>query len=345
MTHPSVLELGEENVVSYLEERGAIPPRARATSDALGWGISNFVARVDWDGGCLVLKQSLPKLRVEEDWPFDRNRIAVEERCMRYLGRLLPAGAVPEVVFSDLDNYTFAMSCAPPGGTLWKEALLEGRVDSVAAERAGALLGLVHARSADDPSARDAFAGRAGLLEGRIDPYHLTTAARNPDLADLIHAEVDRLLSTQQTLVLGDYCPKNTFLYPERVLILDFEVAHWGDPGFDVAFCINHLVLKACRFRDRSSAYLEAARAFWRAYADAAGDRFAGVESSAVRELGCLLLARIDGKSKIEYISDEPTKALVRRLARDILTADPRSIDETLAAVQLDLRRTGLAKL
>jgi 5-methylthioribose kinase len=328
-----VIELDEVSVVSYLRERGLVPADAEAQASALSGGISNVVIRVTWDRACLVVKQSLPKLRVEADWPFNRGRIAVEERCMRYLGDLL-GNAVPEVVDSDLDNFTFVMTCAPPGGVLWKQALLDGNIDLVAAERAGLLLGRIHTAAADDPLLRERFSDQTVLLEGRVDPYHLTAAAQHPDLAAAITAEVERLLATRETLVLGDYCPKNTFVYPDRLFILDFEVAHWGDPAFDIAFCINHLILKACHFPDRGADYLAAAATVWSAYSYEIAGRFDPIEQSVIRELGCLLLARIDGKSKIEYITDAAGKDLVRASARELLLGRYATVSDSLALVQ-----------
>ena len=160
------------------------------------------------------------------------------------------------------------------------------------------------------------------LVQGRVDPYHRTTADRHPELAELIHAEVDRLLATRRTLTLGDFCPKNSFVYADRMLALDFEVAHWGDPGFDVAFCLNHLLLKALRFREWSASYVAAARGFWSSYA-AVSPGVDETELSAARELGVLMLARIDGKSPVEYITDEATKGLVRDTATRLITARP----------------------
>jgi hypothetical protein len=314
-----MIELTVDNAPAYLRERAAVPLGADIDVRELGWGISNVVLSVRWNDDCMVVKQSLPKLRVEADWPFDRSRIFGERDCMAYLGHLLPAGSVPNVRFSDDANFAFGMSCAPPGGELWKEALLGGRVDLVAAERAGALLAQIHSSAAEDEWARRRFADQTVLIQGRVDPYHLTAAQANPWLAPIIHEEVDRLLGTQLTLVLGDYSPKNTFVYPDRVLVLDFEVAHWGDPAFDVAFCLNHLSLKASRFPQWAPHYLSAARSFWSSYVGAVPGDGARTEAAAVRELGCLLLARIDGKSKVEYIDDEATKDFVRDLAAGLL--------------------------
>jgi Phosphotransferase enzyme family len=328
-----VIELDARTAGAYLHGRGVVPAAADVTVEELGWGISNVVLKASWPGGCIVVKQSLPKLRVEADWPFDRDRIVGERDCMKYLGGLLSPGSVPEVVFSDDASFAFGMTCVPAGGVLWKQALLDGEIDAEAARHAGRLLACVHRDSAGDERARERFASQTVLIQGRIDPYHLMAAEAHPDLAPQIHAEVERLLATRRSLVLGDYSPKNLFVYPGRVVAIDFEVAHWGDPAFDVAFLLTHLVLKAS-FRPADAAgYLGAAGAFWGAYATGVGADAVRTEPGTVRELGCLLLARIDGKSKVEYISDEETKTLVRDLARGVILSDETRLEPTLAAI------------
>lgn len=321
-----MIELATDSVVPYLRERGVIPADTGATAEELGWGISNLVCKVSWAERVIVVKQSLPQLRVAQEWHFDRSRVLVEYDCMRYLGGILPAGSVPDVVFTDPDNFVFAMTCAPAGGRLWKQALLAGDIDPAAAQRAGALLRRVHATSAGQPEVARRFGDQTVLVQGRIDPYHRTAAAANPDVAALIHAEVDRLLRTRQALVLGDFSPKNTFIYPDGVFIIDFEVAHWGDPAFDVAFCLTHLVLKACRFPERAADYLRAAGRFLTGYGDQPGP-------GTVAELGCLLLARVDGKSRVEYLTDEESRSFVRRLAKEILYERTAHVDQALKLV------------
>jgi 5-methylthioribose kinase len=138
------------------------------------------------------------------------------------------------------------------------------------------------------------------------------------------------MLGTRSTLVLGDYAPKNAFAYPGRLLILDFEVAHWGDPAFDPAFCLTHLLLKTLHFRD--ARYLRAADLFWRAYTAGRGE----VDEVAVlRELGCLLLARVDGKSQAEYLVDEAVREDVRELGRRFLTGEAMPMTAALQSVAL----------
>jgi 5-methylthioribose kinase len=139
------------------------------------------------------------------------------------------------------------------------------------------------------------------------------------------------MLQVHLALVHGDFSPKNMFLYPDRILVIDFEVAHVGDPAFDTAFLLTHLVLKSVRRPELVHEYLAAAMRFWGEYIRLVGFGTPyDVEASTVRELGCLLLARIDGKSKIEYLTDDRTRGFTRDLARTILTGDETCVGPVL---------------
>lgn len=320
----SVLELSLANVAEYLREKGRIDGEQDVEYELLGGGISNTVLKVTLAGDCFVVKQSLPKLKVAQEWFFDRRRIFVERDCMAALGQLLPAGSVPMVRFSDERNFVLGMTCAPMGGENWKEALLRGKADPQTADWTARLLARIHCESYANPALLESFRDQSLFVQGRIDPYHRTAAGFHPELEPIISAEVNRMLDTRQVLVHGDYSPKNIVVYADGVLLLDFEVAHYGDPAFDVAFCLTHLVLKAAHFPADQARYMACALRFWDTYQKSVGDSFGpSLNSSVVAELGCLLLARIDGKSKIEYIQDEPTRDLVRGLARSLLLTPP----------------------
>jgi len=329
-----MFEITRQNAREYLVGRGLISSRARVVIELLGGGISNIVMKVSLPDDCFILKQSLSKLRVKDDWPFDRERIFVERDCMVLLGELLRPGSVPHLRFSDEENFVITMSCAMPGGISWKEALLSGEIDLEAAARVGALLADMHNQTASNEYAQKRFANQSGFIQGRIDPYHWTAAKAHPSLKPLIDTEVQRMLRTRVTLVHGDYSPKNIFIYPERILMLDFEVAHYGDPAFDTAFCLNHLVLKSIKFPGWSARYLTAARTFWSAYMDRLMPGLdLEIEYTTIRELGCLLLARIDGKSKIEYINDEASCNLTREIAKTILRGSETSMESLLTSI------------
>jgi aminoglycoside phosphotransferase (APT) family kinase protein len=320
----------------YLRARGHVSARAAVSAAPMGGGISNNVWLVETDlGDRFVVKQARDHLDVSADWRIDRRRAINEAHCLRYLEEILPEGSVPRVLFDDEEESLIGLTVAPTGGVIWKQELLGGEVSRVTARRVGRLLGMIHARSADDPRVAREFDTHHLLEQGRIDPYHRAAAAAHPRLAAAIEAEVQRLEATRRALVLGDVSPKNVFVYPESVLFFDVEIAHWGDPAFDVAFCLTHLILKALLLREHRQALLGAAAELWRSYRTGVPGR-PGYDADVLAELGCLLLARVDGKSPVEYVKTDDERDLVRGAAESLLLVPPL----TVAALLEDLRHT-----
>ena len=339
MSRQSVL-LSASNVKDCLVERDLWPRDAPMLIRELGGGVSNIVLLVEGKAPCgesrrWVVKQSLEKLRVKDDWRSERSRIFLEAEAIRALGPLLGQGTVPRVVHVGLEDYLFIMTAAPPGSVMWKEGLLEGWVDMGVARQAGTLLALMITSSRHDPSFRTAFAERAVFDQLRIDPYYRTIAARHPDVRPFVEKLIDDSWQIRTAIVHGDYSPKNLLVRGNGIFLIDFEVVHWGDPAFDAGFLLNHLFLKAFHQPRFGPLYFSAAREFWRELLKGSERAELGdFENMTLRHLGALMLARIDGKSPVEYVRDEMTKDKVRRFAKRLLVEGPRSLDETLAAAQ-----------
>jgi 5-methylthioribose kinase len=328
------VELDEANLGAYLRRLGAAPEGGAVTVRALSGGVSNVVLLAEWDGGGVVVKQSLGRLRVAVEWLFDRSRIFVERDCLELLDELLP-GSAPRVVFRDDPQFAFGMTVAPAGGEVWRDALGDARFDAATTGYAAGVLGRMQARSAGDAAIARRFDDRMPLIQGRVDPFHRFVAAAHPELAGVIAGEVERMLATRSVLVHGDYSPKNLIAYPDRVLMLDCEVAHWGDPAFDPAFMLCHLLLDGCAHRDQQVAVAANARAFWRDYRASGGQ--ADDAAAVVAELGCILLARADGKSPLPGLADR-TRAAVRAAGRCLLLDRdrldvPAAIDQVTALI------------
>jgi 5-methylthioribose kinase len=177
---------------------------------------------------------------------------------------------VPAVRFEDTTNHVILIECAPSRAVSWKKQLLDGRVDPGIAETLGRFLGKTHEGVADDPGLKEVFSHDAPFEQLRLDPYHRTVAERHLSVASLVHSELDRARAVNDTLVHGDFSPKNVLidhrLGSMTIWLLDFKVAHWGDPAFDTAFMLNHLLIKSVYLKAEQEAYLEAARRFWHAY-------------------------------------------------------------------------------
>lgn len=333
-------QLAPETAARYLRERDELASGVEATVRPLGGGVSNTVIEVIWDGDCLVLKQPLANLAVEDDWSADVSRVHNEAAAARAYRRLVGqddrvAASTPAVRLEDDVNHVIGLDCAPSNASMWKRELLDGRVDLSVARTLGEALGTVHNRAATDTQLRERFHDPTPFDQLRLDPYHRTTADRHPDIADAILAETDRVASVDRTLVHGDYSPKNVLVdrtghTPESWLI-DFEVAHWGDPAFDVAFMCNHLFIKSLYRADARVRLLEAVDVLWEAYqAHVPWD----IDAHVAAELGVLILARIDGKSPVEYVDEGPVADAMRRVGTRAIRSGVDSIHDFAAIVR-----------
>lgn len=330
-------EVTPETAPEYAREVGLAPPDARVAAEALGWGVSNVVIRVEVEGrAALVLKQSRERLRTRADWFSRLDRIWTEAAALRLLAGLLPDGAVPAVVFEDRPNYLFAMTCAPADSRVWKELLLAGEAEPDTARRAGALLGAMHAGAAGHPALDGELADATVFDELRIDPFYRTVARAHADLADRLAPLIDPPAGTPgRTFVHADFSPKNLLVHAGGLTVVDFETAHAGDPAFDLGFFLSHLLLKAIRAATAPGpgpeAYRALTRDFWASYraATGVGPRDPLVGRSIAHAAACCL-ARVDGKSPVDYL-DEPGREAARRLGRSALLGGPRDWDDLLA--------------
>jgi aminoglycoside phosphotransferase (APT) family kinase protein len=292
-----------------------------ATLTPLADGVSSEIFRVDDGGDSFVVKRALPKLRVKDDWLADVGRNRYEQLYIQYVARLLPS-AVPALRPGPLDRGYFAMEFLGAQFTSWKQMLLRGQVRVEDAVAAASMLGAIHAHSASDSEAARQFDTTANFIQLRIDPYLLTTGRRHPGLRALFDAEAERLASTRQCLLHGDFSPKNLMISPSRMVLLDCEVAWYGDPAFDLAFLLTHLLLKGLYHAPRQLGFEPMCQAFWRRYVEVAGHAIdaQALEPRVARLLLMLLLARIDGKSPIEYLSKQQGD-WVRQFARSGILA------------------------
>jgi aminoglycoside phosphotransferase (APT) family kinase protein len=260
----------------------------------LSGGVSGDVVLTD-EGH--VRKQFLPKLKVAMEWLSDPRRVFREIDSLRAWGRIVGPEAVPQVLSVEPEAYAYTMTYAE--GPSWKDQLMAGEVKRSIAHELGRRLALVH-RKPDAEAAR-ALAGQGFFPELRVEPYYETTAKRHPDLP--IRADF-----TRETLVHGDYSPKNILVHKDGLWVLDHEVAHWGDPAFDLAFMLNHLLIKAFIFAD--ARYRDAGQAFLDAYGPDAA-----LEARTMYHVAVMMLARVDGKSPLSYLSEEQ-RVRVRAHAR-----------------------------
>jgi aminoglycoside phosphotransferase (APT) family kinase protein len=318
-------------VVAFLRGQDLLAEGVEPTMTTLDGGVSSDLWKVETPERTLCVKGALAQLKVAREWRAPVSRNHVEYEYLRFAAAVCPA-QVPRVLAHDESAGLFAMDYLPPEThPVWKAELLGGRVDADTAAAVGDLVGRLHAASTTDAASLTRFATDANFDALRIEPFFRTTAAHHPSLADRLTEIGRRTADTHVALVHGDVSPKNILLGPDGPVLLDAECAWFGDPAFDVAFCLTHLLLKSVRLPASAPRLRTAAHALATAYsvhvtwepAEDCAERVATL-------LPALALARVDGTSPVEYLDDDE-RAVIRAAAGTMLCEPVRTVPEAIA--------------
>lgn len=312
-----------------LARMGLVAPGKPVRGTALEGGVSSDIWRVDLRSGPVCVKRALPKLKVDAEWraPVERNRYEVA--WLRAAEAIVP-GAAPTVLGEDPESYAFVMACLDPGlYPLWKTQLLGGKVSADFARQVGDVVGRIHAASADRDNFASAFRSDENFYAIRLEPYLIAAARNQPDVGDVLESLAKTTASVRRVLVHGDVSPKNILAGPCGPVFLDAECAWFGDPAFDLAFCLNHLLLKGIVVplaRDDLKRAFEALRSAYLSAVD--WEPVDQLEARTARLLPGLTLARVDGKSPVEYLQSKSDRDLVRATAKALLVRPMEGLTE-----------------
>jgi aminoglycoside phosphotransferase (APT) family kinase protein len=320
-------------LLAYLRNTGRIQLDEQPAFRVLAGGVSNRTVLIERPSGeSWVMKQALAKLRVAVDWFSSPERIHREAMGLRWLTELAPPRTIPALIFEDHEHHLLAMQAISHPHDNWKSLLLAGQVERDHVAQFGRLLGTIHRQAeARRAEVAPAFADRSFFESLRVEPYYSYTATQAPEAALFIDSLIRETRARLLTLVHGDYSPKNILIYRDRLILLDHEVIHWGDPGFDLGFSLTHFLSKAHHVQAQRAAFAEAARLYWEIYQETIGqpDWAGDLERYAVcHTLGCLL-ARVAGRSPLEYLSAS-ARAHQQAVVVALMAAPPATIPELI---------------
>lgn len=297
----------------------------------LAGGVSNRTVLVKRENGeAWVIKQALEKLRVAVDWFSSPLRIHREAEGLRWLARLAPADTIPAFIFEDHTHHLLAMAAVPEPHHNWKNLLLKGQLDLTLVEQFGHLLATIHRHAAQNKAEiTETFGDRTFFESLRLEPYYGYTASQVPEAADFLHQLMADTRQRTITLVHGDYSPKNTLVYQNKLVLLDYEVIHFGDPAFDLGFSLTHFLSKAHHLPHLRADFVTACQVYWQAYQATLGkvgwaDQ---LEAWTIRHTLACLLARVAGRSPLEYL-DEAEREQQREAVIALISHLPESITE-----------------
>jgi 5-methylthioribose kinase len=319
-----------DELARYLRATHRIDETETPTFRILSGGVSNktiLVARRN--GEQWVIKQALPKLRVESDWFSDPERILVEANGLRYLPHITPPGSITPLIFEDRSQHMLAMVAVPQPHENWKRRLLAGSVEMQYFQQFAQIIGSIHSQSTNSCHQLDTvFSAKQHFYALRLEAYYEYTANIVPEAATFLRDLAGSTMSRTDALVHGDASPKNVLVHHDRLILLDHEVLHFGDPAFDVGFSMTHFLSKALHLPTQRDQLLEAALFYWRVYFTIVSEMpwAADLSTRAARHLIAALLARVSGRSPLEYLSQEE-RLIQRQFAIEMINEEPATLE------------------
>lgn len=303
-------------LLEYLRQTQRIAATETPQFQVLAGGVSNRTVLVERETGeAWVLKQALTKLRVPVDWFSEPERVHREALGLRWLAELTPPGVIPAFIFEDHTHHLIAMEAVPQPHVNWKTLLLAGQLDLAHVKQFAMLLATIHGQAVQRRhELAPIFADRSFFESLRLEPYYQYTATQVAEATHFLEQLVQQTRQRSYTLVHGDYSPKNTLLYQKRLVLLDYEVIHWGDPAFDLGFSLTHLLSKAHHCAPLRDRFATAAQHYWQVYQatlqqhvahSASDDWQVDLERYAIRHTLACMLARVAGRSPLEYMTNQ----------------------------------------
>ena len=314
-------------VVAALRDLRLAAPDETPELTELSGGISSEIYRVELAGRVICVKRALATLKTDPDWHVPVARSGAEWGWLKLANEILP-GAAPAVLGYDQQRQLLVLEYLDPAAyPIWKEQLRDGVIEPATAQGVAANLARLHNHTAGRDDLATAFANDAVFHAIRLEAYFLAAAERTPAAATRLRDLVEQTAAAKCALVHGDISPKNILVGAAGPVFLDAECAWYGEPAFDAAFCLTHLLLKGIWRGVWIDRYLECYSAFGTTYlAAVAWLPAAEVERRVTRLLAGMVLARVRGRSKVEYITEPALQDRIAEFAVGQLTAETASL-------------------
>ncbi len=336
--------LSESNVFAYLRGVGLLTQGEEARVEEAGEGNINWVRRVRGQAaGSFVLKQARPALERFPEYTVSTERIIFEARYYELTERFDQDGVRPRVLHFDPVERILVLEDLGHAERL-DHALARGGDVAPALGLLAGFLGAVHAGTRNpDLAARFANDDMRRLhgehifvLPYRENDFPLPAGLRESareiwcdhTLVNAIGAAHARYLEPLGALVHGDVQPSNVLLDGQRPVLLDAEIAHVGDPAFDVGTLLAHVLLADCARPGAQAGRL--ITGIWSAYSASHPDG-APSFADAARYAGIEMLRRTIGAARVAAVADESAALRAIALGRSLTTRPPDG-PRTLAA-------------
>jgi 5-methylthioribose kinase len=332
--------LDEDTLAAYLVRLGIAPPDVVLRVEAAGDGNINWVRRVrsSTPGISWIVKQARPALERFPQYRASTSRILAEARWFEIAQRLDREGVCPRVLHVDESERALVLEDLGDAERL-DSALARGADVGAALAALARLLGAVHAATAGDAALADHFPNadlralhgeHIFALPYRPNDFPLSprvraraeALGRDAALVALAGAAHARYREARDALVHGDVQAGNVLLTATGPKLLDAEIAHLGDPAFDVGTLVAHVQIAALARRTDARAGVAA---LWRSYRDACGSAPAPPFAAAARYAGLELMRRTIGAARVPLLERDEVALAAIDFAERLIRQPPEA--------------------
>jgi 5-methylthioribose kinase len=257
---------------------------------------------------------------VQQDWYVPVIRNYYEYMWYLEVDKIVPE-ITPKILYANEKPYFFVMEYYDPKKyPLWKNELFNLKLDNKFAKNFAIKLANIHNITFNNKTIANNFNTSELFEDLRINPYIRSTAILHNDVSEELLSIADNLYNTNLALVHGDISPKNILINNSQPIFLDAECAWYGDPAFDISFCLNHIILKSLVLESIQKELISYFNIISHNYLrNIMSNDLEKYEKRIIALLSALMLSRIDGKSPVEYITSDKKKEKVRSFSKFIL--------------------------
>ena len=283
-------------------------------------GVSCEVYKAKTIKNTYCIKRALPKLLVKKDWYVKTNRIKYEYLWLKHCKKLLPK-SIPKIYkFDEKSKYLILEYLNEKKFLNLKSEFLKGKINYKLINKIGKNLSIIHNNSTKKNIEKKFSPNFRNFYDLRLDAYFNEVKRVHPNLSSFVNNINKQYKENRTTLVHGDMSPKNILFYKNEIKFLDAETSNFGDPVFDVVFFTNHLLIKSIYLPNKKNQFLKAYKNFIDTYisnSNCEDKKF--FFRRCLNMIPLMLIARVDGKSPVEYVTSVKMKNEIRKLSFKLL--------------------------